>query len=145
MKRRSDHTGGQAVAPGSEALLRSYAAHNSLDGARLLAGLARAPTFRLGGWLLGLQPRAIAITLDATVYCREPIGAATYVHELVHVAQYAQLGVPKFLALYFGLAIGQIARRALRGAPIDVMTASPLEDEAYAIEARFVAWARSAR
>jgi len=145
MERRNDHTGGQAVAPGSEALLRSYAAHNLLDGARLLAGLSRGPSFRLGGWLLAVQPRAIAITLDTTVYCRQPIAASTYVHELVHVAQYAELGVAKFLALYFGLALRQIVIRAFRGQPIDVMTASPLEDEAYAIEARFSAWVKSER
>ena len=134
----------QAVASGAEDLLRAYAAAHPADGARLLAGLARGPRFVVGGRLLKLQPRAIAITLDTTVFCREPIGAEIYVHEVVHVAQYGELGVGRFLVRYFGLALVEIVRRARRGDPIDAMTASPLEDEAYAIEARFAAWARTA-
>jgi N-acetylmuramoyl-L-alanine amidase len=131
------------VPPDHERKLRAYAAANPGDGAKLLAGLARNPRFYQGGWILDVQTGASAMTLDTSVFVRESLSVSTYVHEMVHVAQYGDLGRPAFLEAYFSLALAEIIRRLINRLPLDPMTASPLETEAYDIERRFEAWARA--
>lgn len=125
-------------------LLRAYAAFDATDGAILTAALARSPTFHSGGWILDIQRGAVAMTLDTDVFVRgDALHLGTYIHEMVHVKQYGDLGPSNFLAAYFGLAALEISRRLLMHLPIDPMTASPLETQAYALEDRFMAWWRA--
>lgn len=125
-------------------LLNAYAAFDATDGAILTAALARSPTFHSGGWILDVQRGAAAMTLDTDVFVRgDTLHLNTYIHEMVHVHQYGGLGPTNFLAAYFGLAALEISRRLLMHLPIDPMTASPLETQAYAIEDRFMTWWRA--
>jgi hypothetical protein len=80
------------------------------------------------------------MTLDTDVFVRSGRWVESiYVHELVHVHQYAA-GAFSFLTSYFGRAGWTLAGRLVRGRPLDLMTAAPQEAEAYGVEARFKAW-----
>jgi hypothetical protein len=120
--------------------VRAYAAAHPEDGRMLLDALGRQPHFHRGGWIMRLQPRAAAMTLDTDVFLRRDITPRRYVHELVHVYQYGQMGTLPFLEAYFGGAARELLGRILRRRTLDPMTASPLEAEAYAIDRRFKAW-----
>lgn len=113
------------------------------DGAMLLPGLARLPSFRRGGWIMQVQPNAAAMTLDKHVFVTGRLSLATYVHEMVHVTQYGILGPTAFLTSYFGLSAATIAYRFIRRQPINAMQSSPHENQAYALEQRFVTWHRA--
>jgi hypothetical protein len=125
------------------AQLNSYAAANGDDGATLTAGLANSPDYYTGGWILDVQTGAKAITLGSAVFVNGSLDVDTYVHEMVHVNQYAMLGPTAFLVSYFGLSAMEIARRLVRRLPLDPMSSSPQEAQAYAIEGRFRTWRRA--
>lgn len=126
-----------------EAAVAAYAGEAPLDGEVLLAGAARHPTFVRGGWPLRFLPLAAAATFGRTVFVRDRLDIHTYVHELVHVAQYVE-GLPRFLLAYTGSSAATLARRWLNGLPLDVMTSSRYEDQAYGISERFRRWLDSA-
>ena len=67
-----------------------------------------------------------AITYSDVVVSHEPFSDGLLFHELVHIEQYRQLGVPGFAALYVG--------GFLRGGGYDRI---PLEVNAYALGAQF--------
>jgi hypothetical protein len=126
--------------PAWDADIDAYALHNPADGALLRSGRARHPVFHDGGWVLRLQPRADAITLGTDVYVRPGSWVESiYVHELVHVHQYAA-GRLRFLLSYFALALWTLIKRLVTRQPLDPMTAAPQEAEAYGVEHRFMAW-----
>jgi hypothetical protein len=124
-------------------LLGAYAAANPADGAILTGGSGRSPTYYSGGWILDIQTAAKAMTLDSSVFVRGELDLRTYIHEMVHVNQYGKLGPSLFLASYFGLSAAEIALRLVMHRPLDPMTASPQEQEAYAIDDRFMTWWRA--
>ncbi len=120
--------------------LIEYSAAHPADGAMLLPALARAPRFYEGGWILDVQTGAKAMTLDTYIFVRGDLDINTYIHELVHVTQYAALGRTAFLVSYFGLSAATIAKRFIMQEPIDMMQSSPHETQAYDLAARFDAW-----
>jgi hypothetical protein len=126
------------VPEGYETQVREYAAANPQDGEILLRALKRDPRFHRGGWIMKLQPRAGAMTLDTDVFLVRDLTPRRYVHELVHVSQYEQLGAVPFVEQYFASSVREILRRMVRRQPLDLLTASHLENDAYAIERRFV-------
>jgi hypothetical protein len=67
-----------------------------------------------------------AITFCDVVVSHEPFTAGLLFHELVHVEQYRQLGIPRFSELY--------VRGFLNGGSYEAI---PLEVNAYALEDRF--------
>jgi hypothetical protein len=120
--------------------LLEYSAAHPLDGAMLIPALTRAPRFYEGGWILDVQTGAKAMTLDNFVFVRGNLDINTYIHELVHVTQYATLGRTAFLVSYFGLSAATIAKRFIMREPINMMESSPHETQAYDLAARFDAW-----
>lgn len=69
-----------------------------------------------------------AVTLVDTVISREPFTDRLLFHELVHVVQYAKLGLQEFAAKY--------VRGFLSGGSYEAI---PLEMNAYQLDARFAA------
>jgi hypothetical protein len=125
-------------------LVRRYIDAHTADGQWLDRALSAKPRFHSGGWILSLQPKAAAMTMDNDVFIKgSNVSIRLYVHELVHVGQYRFYGRTNFLTSYFGLSATTIASRFLRRKPIDVMTSSPYEQSAYAIEKRFCTWLAS--
>ena len=105
-----------------------------LDGTRLLV-LQRErvanPEFYpmlkgLGFTNLPDQSGMGAITFSDVVVSDEPFRNGLLFHELVHVEQYRQLGIPRFSELY--------VRGFLNGGSYEAI---PLEVNAYALEGRF--------
>ena len=133
-----------AVPPSWRAALEAYGRANAGDGRVLNQALARSPSFHGGGWILAVQRGAEAITLDTRVFTHVPLRIVTYAHELVHVQQYGLVGRSSFLTSYFGMSALEIARRFARREPLDVFTASPHEQHAYAVGGRFRTWLRTA-
>lgn len=131
------------IPPAWHAAVEAYAREVPVDGAVLLAAAARRPTFQRGGWPLRFLPLAGAATFGRRVFVRHHLDIDTYVHELVHVAQYLE-GLPRFLLAYVGSSAATLARRWRSGLPLDVMTSSRYEDQAYGISARFRRWLDSA-
>ena len=125
--------------------LVNYASANLMDGVVLLSALSRSPAFFRGGWIMGLQPNAAAMTLNHSIFIPSgsTISLTTYIHELVHVAQYGVLGVTGFLASYFGMSAVTVLYRWLNGLPTNAMRSSPHENQAYDLAARFRSWYRS--
>jgi hypothetical protein len=72
------------------------------------------------------QSTTAAITFGDVVVSHEPFSIELLFHELVHVEQYRQLGIPRFSELY--------VRGFLTGGSYEAI---PLEVNAYALEARF--------
>jgi hypothetical protein len=126
-------------------IVREYAAANPDDAAVLTTALGRSPTYRRGGWIMDVQQGAAAMTLDTDVFVTGNLRLDTYVHELVHVTQYANLGATGFLVSYFGLSAATIARRLMNREPLDVMRSSPHEEAAYQLEQRFRTWYQGAK
>jgi hypothetical protein len=130
-----------SVPSGHRELLDGYIAANGDDGAWLSRGLRAKPKFHAGGWILKLQPKASAMTLDNDVFVKDgALSANLYVHELVHVGQYKVVGRTSFLTSYFGMSAATIAWRWVRRKPTEPMKSSPHEKSAYAIEKRFRQW-----
>jgi hypothetical protein len=67
-----------------------------------------------------------AITFHDVIVSHEPFSPGLLFHELVHVEQYCQLGIPRFAQLY--------VRGFLNGGGYEAI---PLERNAYALEDRF--------
>lgn len=108
------------------------------DKAKIRSGRERNPSYYQGGAILDHNPGAAAMTLDTCVFVRPGhFDANTYVHEMVHVGQYGRLGVSGFLAEYFGTSAVTVVEHWAKGEPVDLMTASHLENDAYAIGNRF--------
>lgn len=121
-----------------------YAMHNPADGTKIKAGRARMPRYHEGGLILDIQTNAAAMTLDTHIFVSPGKWIeSTYVHELVHVGQYGALGKVDFLLRYFGTTGVELVRRLIAGEDLDPMTASALENDAYAVEERFEAWLNS--
>ena len=120
--------------------LIEYAAANPADGLMLLPALLRGPRFFNGGWILDVQTGAKAMTLDTYIFVRGELDLNTYIHELVHVTQYAALGRSAFLVSYFGLSAATIAKRFIMREPLNMMESSPHEVQAYDLAERFMAW-----
>jgi hypothetical protein len=72
------------------------------------------------------QSTMAAITFCDVVVTHEPFANELLFHELVHVEQYRQLGIPRFADLY--------VRGFLKGGSYDAI---PLEVNAYTLEDRF--------
>ena len=120
--------------------LKRYADGHPDDKRILLNALDQDPSFYRGGWLLDVQDDAEAITFGNSIFFRSsPPSARTFVHEMVHIDQYARLGRAAFLESYFGLSLLTIIKRAIAREPINVMMSSPHEQEAYALERHFAA------
>jgi len=105
-----------------------------LDGTRLLV-LQRErvgnpefyPMLRaMGFYNLPDQSTMGAITFSDVVVSHAPFSSELLFHELVHVEQYRQLGVPRFAELY--------VRGFLSGGSYEAI---PLEMHAYTLEGRF--------
>jgi hypothetical protein len=120
--------------------VEQYAAAAPEDGKILLAALKRKPKYYVGGWILDVQSGAEAMTLDHDVFCVKEPTVDTFVHELVHVKQYGDVGPAKFLSNYFGEAGYEVIRALLAREDIDPFSASTYEKEGYALEKRFQAW-----
>jgi hypothetical protein len=125
-------------------ITREYAASNFTDGLILNRALLRFPVYHRDGWILRVQTGAEAMTLDRHVFTHAPLKIDTYVHELVHVTQYALVGRTGFLVSYFGLSAAEIAWRFVKRKPLNVMDSSPHENQAYELERRFRTWLRKA-
>jgi len=116
-----------------------YARANPRDGRILMSALRRRPRFYRGGWVIGIQRGASAMTLGRRVFFRK-LTPAVFAHELVHVVQYRRLGVTGFLLSYFGISALTVLRRMIQRKPLNAMRSSPHERQAYAIGGRFAAW-----
>jgi hypothetical protein len=118
--------------------LDNYAAANPADGKVLKAARDRKPTFHHGGLV---PSTAVAMTLDRDVFCGqgEP-KVDTYIHELVHVWQYGEVGRARFIENLLGSAAFGVMARIARGETVDIMKASHYEMEAYGVECRFKKW-----
>jgi hypothetical protein len=81
---------------------------------------------RLGFNNLPDQSTMGAITFCDVVVSHEPFSNGLLFHELVHVEQYRQLGIPRFSELY--------VRGFLNGGSYEAI---PLEVNAYSLEDRF--------
>ena len=90
-----------------------YFSANKKNGAVIIPALFRNPTFYLGGWIMSTQPGAGAMTLDKSIFVSKRLSLSTYVHELVHVIQYALLGITNFLVSYFGISAATVIKRWL--------------------------------
>ena len=105
-----------------------------LDGTRLLVQQGERvanPDFypmmrNLGFNNLPDQSTMGAITFSDVVVSHEPFSDGLLFHELVHVEQYRQLGIPRFSELY--------VRGFLSGGSYEAI---PLEVNAYSLEDRF--------
>jgi hypothetical protein len=124
-------------------LALEYSAFNESDGTWIKLGLRRIPDTWKGSWVLEQAgSETNAITLDRAIFFNPEVSGEpnvdTYVHELVHVAQYGMLGVQGFLGSY---AIDYV--KGLVGGGGDTMKAYHAirhEKQAAAIEGRFKAW-----
>jgi hypothetical protein len=72
------------------------------------------------------QSEMVAITFSDVVVSHEPFSSGLLFHELVHVEQYRQLGIPRFSELY--------VRGFLNGGSYEAI---PLEVHAYTLGGRF--------
>ena len=69
------------------------------------------------------------MTLDRDVFCVKQPSVDTFVHELVHVKQYAAVGPVKFLTSYFGEAGYEVLRPLIAQEEIDPVSASAYAKE----------------
>jgi hypothetical protein len=126
-------------------LALDYSKEHPEDGAWIAAGLSRAPLFSSGGPAISSAGSdAHAITLDRDVFFNpnkqgEP-SVDTYVHELVHVAQYGLLGVTGFLGTYFADFLRHLAGDAPEFDTDKAYHNIAHEAHAREIEARFKKW-----
>lgn len=144
------------LAAAQRAAMKGFFPPQALDAARVLVlrgvRVENPPFYRM---LLGMGfvnlpdfSRMAAITFSDTVVSHEPFTDGLLFHELVHIEQYRQLGIPRFSELY--------VRGFLSGGGYEGI---PLEVNAYGLEARFrqhpdrrfsvqdevIAWSRDGR
>jgi hypothetical protein len=121
--------------------LTRYAQAVPDDGKILTEALAQDPSYYEGGWLLRVNSGAEGITFGNSIFfSNSPPDVATFVHEMVHIHQYYKVGRGPFLVSYFGMSLGTILWRAIRGQPLNIMRSSPHEEAAYDLEGRFRTW-----
>jgi hypothetical protein len=116
------------------AAMNGFFSPQLLNGVRLLvlqgervANPDFYPTLRsLGFKNLPDQAKMAAITFSDVVVSHEAFSNGLLFHELVHVEQYRQLGIPRFSELY--------VRGFLNGGSYEAI---PLEVNAYTLEGRF--------
>jgi len=126
-------------------LAGEYSLENPDDGKWIRDGITRMPDFWLGGGLVAQAGSAThAITLDHDVFINPDSSGEphvdTFVHELIHVAQYGKLGVVGFLGSY----AGEFGKGFIEG-DFDSDAAYHNirhEQAASAIEGRFSKWRR---
>jgi hypothetical protein len=114
--------------------LEPFFARNVLDSVRVLVLHGeRVPNPGFYPMLRGLgfknlpdQSAMWAISFGDVVVSHEPFSAGLFFHELVHVEQYRQLGIPRFSELY--------VRGFLGGGSYEAI---PLEVNAYTLGGRF--------
>jgi hypothetical protein len=123
-------------------LAGTYSLENPDDGKWIRDGIKRMPDFWIGGGLIAhAGSETHAITLDHDVFINpdtygEP-NVDTFVHELIHVAQYGKLGITGFLGSYAAeFARGFIEEGSFDAAYHDIRH----ESAAVAIEERFSKW-----
>ena len=120
--------------------LKRYADAHPDDGKILLGALSQDPSHYKGGALLAAQGDAEAITFGNSIFYKGDPAMATFIHEMVHINQYKELGREAFLLSYFGLSLATIIKRAINGEPINAMRSSPHEEQAYELAKRFKKW-----
>jgi hypothetical protein len=120
-----------------------YSVENPVDGEWIRLAIRRMPDFWLGGMVIDeAGSDTHAITLDKDVFFNpsatgEP-NVDTYVHELVHVAQYGILGITGFLGTYAKAFVeGYIGSG---GDDMKAYHQIAHERQATAIEERFSEW-----
>jgi hypothetical protein len=113
------------------------------DAKFLEVGIKRLPSSWIGGWIIGQAGDGThAITLDTDIFFNKDMSDEpnidTYVHELVHVAQYALFGVQGFLGDY----AEDFVKGYISGGGDDMKAyhSIKVEQHAAAVEARFKAW-----
>lgn len=123
-------------------VIDTYAKFNTSDGAILKAALKRKPSVYKGGWIMDIQKKAFAMTLDTAIFFQptETFNLGTYVHELTHVRQYGVVGPATFLVNYFGESAYNVVKAFINKTTINEMKSSSYETEAYALESRFAEW-----
>jgi len=123
-----------ALSAQQRAPLETFFAREALDNVRVLVlegERVQNPEFylmlrNLGFKNLSDQSAMGAITFCDVVVSHEPFSSGLLFHELVHVEQYRQLGIPRFSELYVG--------GFLNGGSYEAI---PLEVNAYTLEGRF--------
>ncbi|MBK8182618.1 MAG: hypothetical protein IPK63_06790 [Candidatus Competibacteraceae bacterium] len=121
--------------------LKRFANANAEDGKILKNALAQDPSYYRDGLLLGGNGAAAAITFGNSIFFRSAIpDLGTYIHEMVHIHQYARVGPFAFLTSYFQLSMATIIWRAINGRALNPMSSSSHEKQAYQLEARFNSW-----
>jgi hypothetical protein len=123
-----------SLSAGQKAVLKGFFSPEILDGTRLLVLRGERvgnpdfyPMLRsLGFNNLPDQFNMGAITFNDVVVSHEEFSNGLLFHELVHVEQYRQLGIPRFSELY--------VRGFLNGGSYEAI---PLEVNAYTLEGRF--------
>jgi hypothetical protein len=124
-------------------LAGQYSQENPADGAWIRLGITRLPDFYLGGWLVEEAGSAThAITLDDDVFINPAASGEpdvdTFVHELVHVAQYGLLGITGFLGTYAKAFVEGFVGSG--GDSDEAYHQIAHEVQASAVEGRFSAW-----
>jgi hypothetical protein len=124
------------LSPNQKAALKPFFAAAALDSARVVVpAIERVPNPYFYAQLLamGFTPGSLpdftqmaAITFVETIVSHGQLTDRTLFHELVHLVQYTKLGLPAFAAKY--------VTGFLKGGSYE---ATPLEMNAYELEARF--------
>lgn len=125
---------GLPVSAEQRVAMQSFFAPEVLDAVRLIVlrgGQVQNPGFYPQLWQLGFAnlpdfQTMAAVTFGDVVVAHQPFTPGLLFHELVHVEQYRQLGIPQFSSLY--------VRGFLSGGGYGGI---PLERNAYALGARF--------
>ena len=133
-QRRKYAPRGVPLFPQQRAPLEPFFTREVLDNVRVLVLVGeRVPNPEFYPMLRGLgfknlpdQSAMGAITFCDVVVSHEPFSSGLLFHELVHVEQYRQLGIPRFCELYVG--------GFLKGGRYEAI---PLEVNAYSLEDRF--------
>jgi hypothetical protein len=120
-----------------------YSLQNPDDGKWIRDGITRMPDFWIGGGLLAQAgSETHAITLDHDVFfnpdTRGEPSVDTFVHELIHVAQYGKLGIVGFLGTY----AAEFGRGYIQGNYDSDAAYHNIvhEQQAVAVEERFSKW-----
>lgn len=121
--------------------IQDFTAVHPAEGALLLSALAKNPVFHMGGWIM-LAGHAHAMTMDNHVFVSPTYGLdlSVFVHELVHVEQFGNVGIGPFLTVFYGLMGGAVAYQLANDLPLDVDAANVFEIEADEIQRKFVDW-----
>ena len=103
----------------------------------LWAGWVRAPRYHVGGLVAS---DSHAMTMDLDVFCNGPPNVGTWIHELVHVTQYAESGPIRFLIDMLGSEAAVVLMKLKRGEKLDLFKNSTAEVTAYNLERKYWEW-----